>query len=154
MLTTLQVAKGRPRLKSFLAAFFLVILFNNCSVRLTPQYNAELENQIINAAKMTDKLYLEMIDAPADKKNYILYRNRYLQVETEINSILFKNQHRAKAEDFVASVKKLKDKFVQYKDDHKTKNKLSNGELKAYNAYLQGLWAPVLTEEQALNKPK
>jgi len=37
-----------------------------------PQYSAALEAQIQQGAKMTDMLYLEMLDAPAGKK-IILY---------------------------------------------------------------------------------
>ncbi len=103
---------------------------------------------------MTDKLYLEMIDAPTDKKNYSLYSEKYLDIETEINSILFKNEAREKAKDIIASVKILRDKFVKYKQDHKTRNTLSNPELILYNEDLKAFWAPVLVEEKALGAVK
>ena len=132
----------------------LAVGLNSCSVHLVPQYNADIANQIINGAKMTDRLYLEMIDAPADKKNYALYSEKYIDTETEINSILFYNENREKAKDLAASAKILRDKFVQYKEDHKAKNVLSNGELKVYNEELKGFWAPLLIAEKALEHIK
>jgi hypothetical protein len=142
------------QLKYITALICLAAMINSCQVRLVPQYSAELENQIINGAKMTDKLYLEMIDAPDDKKNYSLYSERYLDIESEINSILFKNQAREKAQDIIASVKILRDNFVKYKQDHKTRNTLSNPELILYNADLRAFWAPVLVQEKALGTAK
>ena len=142
------------QLKHFTVFLLIATIINSCQVRLVPQYSAELESQIINGAKMTDKLYLEMIDAPDDKKNYSVYSEKYLDIETEINSILFKNQARDKAKDIIASVKILRDKFVKYKEDHKSKNKLSNPELILYNEDLKAFWAPVLVEERALSAAK
>ncbi len=139
----------------YLAAFVLVLIFvNSCQVRLVPQYNAELESQIISAAKLTDRLYLQMIDAPAGKKDYQLYSEKYLDIETEINSVLFKNQARESAKDIVASVKLLRDKFIKYKQDHKIRNTLSNAELVLYNEDLKALWLPLLVEEKALSAAK
>lgn len=142
------------QIKVFASCIFLVIMVNSCQVHLVPQYSAELEAQIINGAKITDRLYLEMIDAADDKKNYSLYSDKYLDIETEINSILFKNEARDKAKDIVASVKILRDHFVKYKQDHKTRNTLSNPELILYNEDLRAMWAPVLVEEKALSNAK
>ena len=132
------------------AILFPLLLLQGCRVQLVPSYNAELENQIINGAKMTDKLYLEMIDAPADKKNFSLYAEKYLAAEAEINSILLKNEARSKATDIVASVKALRDYFVKAKEDHKARNTLSNGEMLIYNEQLKAFWKPILVEEIAL----
>ncbi len=147
-----------PRLflatKTSMVLLFLLSVLNSCQVHLVPSYSADLEAQIVNAAKMTDKLYLEMIDAPADKKNYALYSDQYIAIETEIHSILLINQNRDKAKDIVNSVTILSKKFAEYKDDHKKRDTLSNGELIAYNADLQAFWAPVLVEEQALSKAR
>jgi len=147
-------ARLHTQLRYFAIFILIATIASSCQVRLVPQYSAELESEIIAGAKMTDRLYLEMIEAPADKKNYSLYSERYLDIETEINSILFKNEAREKAKDIIASVKILRDKFVKYKQDHKTRNTLSNPELILYNEDMKALWAPVLVEEKALSAVK
>ncbi|MGI8950264.1 MAG: hypothetical protein ACR2FN_01635 [Chitinophagaceae bacterium] len=140
-----------------LQSLFILLLFISaisCKVALVPEYNADLETQISNDAKMTDMLYLEMMDASADKKNYSLYADKYINIETEINSILLKNEARAKAGDIVASVEKLRDYFVKAKEDHKKRDTLSNAEFLIYNEQLKAFWKPILVEEIALSKAK
>ncbi|MEO6219906.1 MAG: hypothetical protein ABIO81_05725 [Ginsengibacter sp.] len=141
-----------PKIFSILA--FLLVHLYSCQVQLVPQYNAELEQQIVNAAKMSDKLYLEIINAPADKKSFSFYAVKYLDVEVEINSVLLKNETRPRAGDIVASAQKLKDFFVKAMEDHKNKHTLSDGEALIYNEQLKAFWKPVLIEEMALKKAK
>ena len=131
-----------------LIAFFIAL--SGCKVALLPPYNAELENQIVNAAKLTDKLYLSIIDAPIDKKLYSDYAEKYLEIEVEINSILLKNETRPKNADFIVIIKNLQDHFKQYKNDHKIKNKLSDAELLIYNEELKGFWKPLVIAERTL----
>lgn len=134
----------------FVLLAIISVAVSSCRVQLVPEYSSDIETQITNAAKMTDMLYLEIMDASADKKNYDLYADKYLAIETEINSILLKDQARPKAQDLVASVQKLHDYFVKAKEDHKNRNVLNNAELLIYNEQLKALWKPVLVEEMAL----
>lgn len=145
---------SRNSISKLAGALFLLVFLSSCQVQLVPQYSAELEQQILNGAKMSDRLYLEIINAPADKKNFELYADKYMNVEVEINSILLKNETRLKAGDIVASTQKLKDYFVKAMEEHKNRHTLSNGELVIYNEQLKAFWKPVLVEEMALKKAK
>ncbi|MEO6405563.1 MAG: hypothetical protein ABIY51_15400 [Ferruginibacter sp.] len=136
------------------AALLLAFFISGCSVQLVPAHSAEIEQQITEGAKMSDRLYMEMMSAAPDKKNYSLYADKYLSVAVEINSILFKNETRPKATDIVASVQKLKDFFTKAMEDHRSRNTLSNGEFLIYNEQLKAFWKPVLIEEMALKKAK
>lgn len=146
--------------KSFSACGFLtkvvfvlllsLTVLSGCKVQLVPVYSAELENQITEGAKMTDMLYMEMMDAPADKRSYDFYAEKYRAIEAEINSILLKNETRAKAEDMVASVKQLRDGFVNARNEHKTKTSLSNPELTILRETFKAYWKPVLIQEHVL----
>ncbi|MEP6513017.1 MAG: hypothetical protein ABJA79_04070 [Parafilimonas sp.] len=146
--------KSSSRIFIYSVCCFLLISYTACTVSLLPTYSAELEAQITSTSKMTDMLYLEIMDAPDDKKVYSVYADKYRQIETEINSILLKNEVRTNADDFIASAKALKEYFVQAKEDHKKRNTLSNPELLIYNEQLKALWKPVLIEEMALSKLK
>lgn len=134
----------------FIILFIPVISLSACKVQLVPAYNAELEEQIVKTAKMSDMLYLEMMDAASDKKSYSLYADKYLDIESEINSILLKNEVRSNAADNIATVQKLKDYFVKAKEDHKTRTTMSNAEMLLYNEQLKAFWKPVLIAERAL----
>lgn len=148
--------KPHPNLfpRQLILSFLFVVTFISCRVSLVPEYSATLETQIINGAKMTDMLYLQMINAPAGTKNFALWSDKYLAVEAEINSILLKEQARLKADDIIASVKLLHDHFVAAKDDHHTRDTLKNGEFLVYNEELKAFWLPVLKEEIALSQVK
>lgn len=153
----MKPSKVKPiQAPQLLMAFLATVIFlcSACKVSQVPTYDAALQTQIENAAKMTDRLYLEMMNAPAEAKRYMYYQKAYTDIEVEINSILMKNEIRPKAADIVASVKALKEYFEAAKKDHADRDSLSNAEFLIYNEQLKALWKPVLIEEMALSKVK
>ena len=143
----------RTKILALTSVFF--IFFNSCvSVRLVPDYSEAMENQIVATQKQNEKLYLELLEQPVDKRTYSSFSNKYLEVESDINSILFQYQTREKSEDFVKMAKLLKDNFNQYKKEHKDKKTLTDGEISLYIAYINGFWQPLLTAERALKNIK
>lgn len=150
---SLKIPKKYYLLKIF-SAFIFMLAFAACRVSLVPAYSAELETQIVNAAKNTDLLYLQMIEAPADKKNFSNWSDKYLAAETDINSILLKDQARTNDSDLIKPVIALRSYFINAMNDHKIRNTLSNAELLIYNEQLKAFWLPVLKEEIALSKAK
>ncbi len=125
-------------------------LLFSCRVSLVPEYNAQLEDQIIKAAKETDKLYIDLLDAAPDLRHYTVAQPRYSEIEAEINSIELKNQGRIKNGDFLVIIKNLKEAFLEAKKFHKDHETLSNGEILAYQATLAGFWKPLYLAEKAL----
>ena len=135
------------KLSAFLS---LVFMLTSCKVMLVPQYSAELENQIANTAKSTDKLYIDMMDTPVNERTYHAFSERYNDIEVEINSIQLKNEARPKNGDFLVIIKNLKDAFAEAKKYHKEHKILSDGEAIAYQATLAGFWKPLYIAEKAL----
>lgn len=133
-------------------SFFLLIacLFISCRVSLVPEYNAQLEDQISNTAKATDRLYIDMLDASPADRNYEVVQPRYSEIEADINSIELKNQGRIKNGDFLVIIKNLKDAFQEAKKFHKDRKTLSNGEILVYQSTLAGFWKPLYLAEKAL----
>ena len=135
------------RLSGFLILSFLIV---SCKVTWVPEYNAQLEEQISNAAKATDRLYLDMLDIPLPSRTYDNFKDRYNAIESEINSIKLKNEARLKNADFLIINKNLKVAFDEAKAYHKDHTTLSNGEIKAYQATLAGFWRPLYFAEKGL----
>lgn len=131
---------------------FLLLAFvlTACRVMLVPEYSAALEDQIASAAKATDKLYIDMLDAPLNERTYKAFNERYNDIEVEINSIQLKNEARPKNGDFLVIIKNLKDAFAEAKKYHKEHTTLSDGEAIAYQATLSGFWKPLYIAEKAL----
>ncbi|REH01779.1 hypothetical protein [Flavobacterium aquicola] len=133
---------------------FLISLSSCISVRLVPDYSEAIETQIIETQKQNEKLYIELLEQPQEKRTYNSVSDKYLEVESNINSILFQYQTREKNEDFVKMAKLLKDNFLQYKKEHKDKKTLNDGEIAVYIAFINGFWQPLLTAEKALKNIK
>jgi hypothetical protein len=133
----------------------LLLSLSSClSVKLVPDYSEAIEKQIIETQKLNETLYIELLEQPEDKRTYSSIVKQYLEVESNINSILFQYQTREKNEDFVKMAKLLKDNFIQYKKEHKDKKILTDGEISLYIAYINGFWQPLLTAEKALKNIK
>ena len=146
-MTTVSYSKRIP-------VFLLVtLLFLSCRVMLVPEYSAQLEDQISKTAKATDKLYIDMLDVPVNNRTYENFKDRYNEIESEINSIKLKNEARPKNADFLVINKNLKDAFDEAKKYHKENTTLADGEAKAYQATLAGFWKPLYVAELAL-KPR
>ena len=134
-----------------LSMFLLLIgVLTSCKVTWVPEYSAALEDQIANAAKATDKLYVDMLDVPVNERTYTAFSERYNDIEVEINSIQLKNEARPKNGDFLVIIKNLKDAFAEAKKYHKEHKTLSDGEAIAYQATLSGYWKPLYISEKAL----
>jgi hypothetical protein len=138
-----------PVILSVVISFFIF----SCRVTLVPEYSAQLEEQVSKTAKATDKLYIDMLDVPLRSRTYESFKDRYNEIESEINSIKLKNEARPKNADFLVINKNLKDAFEEAKKYHKENSTLSDGEAKAYQATLAGFWRPLYVAEIAL-KPK
>lgn len=134
-----------------LVIFFATFFLQACRVTLVPEYSAELEAQIAKTAKANDKLYIDLLDAKPEQRNYEAVNTRYNDIEAEINSIELQNQARAKNADFLVIIKNLKDAFKEAKQYHKDHTTLSNGEILSYQATLAGFWKPLYVSEKALN---
>ena len=140
-------------LKRISVIFLVVSMSLSCRVTLVPEYSAQLEEQIAKTAKASDKLYIDMLDVPLNSRTYESFKDRYNEIESEINSIKLKNEARPKNADFLVINKNLKDAFDEAKKYHKDNSTLSNGEAKAYQASLAGFWKPLYVAEIALKNP-
>jgi hypothetical protein len=141
--------------KIILLTSFLFLFLNSCApVKLAPDYSEVIENQIIETQKQNEKLYLELLELPQNERTYSSGNQKYLEIESSINSILFQYKSREKSEDFVKMTNILKDNFIQYKKEHKEKETLSDSEISLYIAYINGFWQPILTAEKALKNIK
>lgn len=133
----------------------LLLALSSCvSVQLVPDYSEAIENQIIETQKQNERLYINLLELPESKRTYESVSEEYLEIESDINSILFQYQAQEKSEDFVKMTKQLKDNFLQYKKEHKDKKTLNEGQIILYTSYINGFWRPLLMAEKALKNIK
>lgn len=137
-------------MKKMLLFTIVITAFAACKVSWVPDYSTDIESEIVNTAKLTDKLYLEMLELPEAQRTYTAFSKEYLEIEVEINAIKLKNEARKNNTEMLAIVKNVKDHFVQYKKEHKEQVTLSDGEIQVNEAYMQGFWRPLLQAERGL----
>jgi hypothetical protein len=133
---------------------FLFICLLGCKATFVPPYDASIEAQITKTARLTDALYLQMLDVKEADRKYEKYADKYLDIQVDINSLLLKTQVRQHNADLLIMVQNLQKMFVQFKDDHKTKGVLSNAEVQLNMMQINAVWAPLLLAEKALKRQK
>lgn len=134
-------------------SFLFIITLASCKVKWVADYSAAIEDQIIATAQKNDRLYIDMMDAPMPNR-YALYIERYNDIESEINSIQFKNEARKKNEAMLTIIKNLKEAFLQYRREHRDKKTLTRTEVLIYQSYIKSFWLPLLNAEHGLKLAK
>jgi len=73
----------------------LLLLTISCRVQFVADYDGQLANQVENAAEAVDYFYLTMAENTTDEfgaRNYQFFKEDYLKIEVQLNSILRKNR--------------------------------------------------------------
>lgn len=128
--------------------FICIALVVSCKVSFVPAFNASIVADITEGSKMTDALYLHIEQSP--EKNFDLFGEEYIMIETQINSIILKDQARPKSGNILTIANNLKDAFIKYKTEHKGNDIINSAQAKIYNTYLQAFWKPLLVAETSL----
>ena len=133
-----------------LISAFAVLIFMSCKVSFVPDYDASVEQQIIDGAKANDKIYLELLADSADR-SYAKYAQEYTDVQADINSIDLKIQASKHPKDMHYLDTTLLAHFIKYRDEHKQAAKpLTNAMIKDYQVDMQAFWLILLKSEQGL----
>jgi hypothetical protein len=136
--------------KKTLILSLVIICLSSCKVIWVPDYNAKIEDQIAKTARANDRLYLTLLDALPNKRDYELYKEKYSDIESDINSIQMANEARNNNADLLVIGKNLKDAFQEARRYHKERDNLTDGEIKAYQATMAGFWKPLYLAERGL----
>lgn len=141
-------------IKKISISIMILLTLVSCKVSLVPDYSESLEKEIIATQKQNDKLYIDMLQTDESMRVFKFYEKEYSSIESEISSIEFQNNSREKSQDINIIIKNLKASFDNKMMYHKTKKTLSDGEIKVYQAEMNGFWLPLLTAEKALKSIK
>lgn len=144
----MSIAKLKIARVTLLAA--LVLFLASCRVSWVPSYSAAIETQILQEARNTNMLYLRMLELPEEKRLYASFAEQYIEIESGINSITLANEGRKKKEDMARLIDFVHERFVKYKNAHRQKGTLTDGEAETYDDYMKAAWKPLLLAEQGL----
>jgi hypothetical protein len=123
-----HLALKKRNLFPVLLISFCLMAFSSC-VSLLPTYNAQLAEEIVTANKAVDKFYLTMLEIKTDNdgRSFDKFAPQYINIEVELNALLNKNKVRPLNANSTRICEITLQLWVKYKQEHKTKNTLSDG---------------------------
>lgn len=132
-----------------LLAILLITL--SCRVQFVADYNGQLAAQIENTAEAVDYFYLSMAENTADEfgaRSYQYFKEDYLKIEVQLNSILRKNRIQPLNENSTRVAQMTLDKWVEYKERHKEKDEISDANIKLNRLTMSDLFYAMLVAEE------
>lgn len=139
--------------KILVLGFMAMALFG-CRATFVPAYDGSIEEQISKTARLTDALYLHMLDVAEAERIYEFYAPKYQEIQIDINALVLKTQVREKNKDLLIMAQNLQKMFILFKDDHKKKNTLKDVDIQLNMMQINALWAPLLLAEKALQRQR
>jgi hypothetical protein len=123
-----QLKINRRKLFPVLLISLCLAAFSSC-VSLLPTYNAQLAEEIVTTNKAVDKFYLTMLEVKTDDngRSFDKFATQYINIEVELNALLNKNKVRPLNANSTRICEITLQLWVKYKQEHKTKNTLSDG---------------------------
>jgi len=139
--------------RTLIPLVILLIFTAGCRVSFVPDYDASIEQQILDGAKANDRIYLELLADSADR-SYPKYEKEYIDVQAEINSIDLKIQASKHPKDMHYLDSTLLAHFIRYRDDHKNAQRpFTDAMIIDYQADMKAFWLILLKSEQGLPHP-
>lgn len=137
-------------MKKLTALLVLVSLFS-CRAAWVAPYNDEIVTQINTTAKTIDKLYFEISEAEGPQRAYALYKDRYINLQVELNDLYRKEQARDKSDELVTITSNIIEQFTKYKDRHKAEDvNIKTAVLELQRVYLSDHFNTLLKAEKSL----
>ncbi len=101
-------------------------MLSSCSVKYVAEYDEGTFREIINVSKKVDVFFLTILETPVDHRNYNRFRDSYIIIEADLNSLFMRNEIREFNEE---TLKQIKETIKLWQDDkakHKKKNTVKN----------------------------
>ena len=125
-----------------------LLVFASCKVQLVSNYDAQLSNEINTTSKKIDNFFLSMQEIPADKRQYVNFSNAYIDIETDLNSLVIKNRVKPLNAESSRIAEITLQLWEKYKEEHKKDNTLSNGLIKLNKKTLNDLFYAMQVAEE------
>lgn len=130
-------------------AVLLLVGLSACAVQLVADYDSVAYDQAIDLAKKVDRFYGDLLETDATGRKYNAWASRYVEIEADLRSQLMRNESRPLNAESTEISQIILDKWLKYKDQHKTANKYSDGKAKLDRGRFQRLFTSALKAESA-----
>ncbi|MCP3923901.1 MAG: hypothetical protein GY714_15085 [Desulfobacterales bacterium] len=107
--------------------FIVLILFiSGCAVKYVADYDEKVFQEIILTTKKVDIFFATILETPVNKRGYDEFKDKYLSIEADLNSLLTRNQIRDLNEESIKQVKIVIELWLGDKAKHMKKNTFKN----------------------------
>jgi hypothetical protein len=96
----------------------LLIAAAGCSVKFVADYDAATFDEILRVGKSVDRFYGEMLEVPEAQRQYAKYSTKYVEIETDIRSLLMRNKARPLNAESIKINETILNLWLKYKNNH------------------------------------
>lgn len=139
------------RLLQFGFLLLLAFALSGCAVKLVADYDSVSFEEILKVGKKVDKFYGDLLETKLTDRAYPKFSDRYVDIETDIRSLVTRNKARALNEESTQISEITLSLWVKYKDGHKEKDTYSDGTAKLDRNRFIRLFAAAANAERAKN---
>lgn len=123
----------------------------SCRVSIVPGYDSDIVQLAGSIAKSTDKLFLQIEDSKGTERAYEKFKNKYIDVQADLNDLLRKEKLRPKATELVTITDNISVQFNKYRERHRTEDTaIKDAVLVLQREYLSDHFNILLAAEKAL----
>ena len=132
---------------------FALIAFSvaGCAVNFVAEYNAAIQEEIIQTARKVDLFWGELMDTNIGDRQYDNFKDKYNEIETDIRVLLMKNEIRALNEESTKQAKIALDLWMEDRKLHKTNNTFSDFEAQRHRTQYTRIFTAMAKGEEAKN---
>jgi hypothetical protein len=132
-----------------LTLFAILSLFVfSCQVKFVSDYDAGIHQQIVQTADRVERMYTRMLMDEAARP-YSVQLENYVEVETQLRSLLRQNQARDKGEGAVKICQNALEMWTKYRLEHEEKGVLGEMTMELYRENLSAMFQAMEVEENA-----
>ncbi|MEX0661205.1 MAG: hypothetical protein WEA58_10200 [Balneolaceae bacterium] len=107
-------------------ALLLLLLHTGCTVQYVAAFDENVRDQIYELAETVDKFWGTMLEMPEDEREYALFRDQYVDIETKLRSLVLKNEARPGNEESAEQSRILLELWIEDKDIHRELDSFNN----------------------------
>lgn len=135
----------------YLLVLSLVFGPASCKVSLVPGYDSDIVQLAGSIAKSTDKLFLQIEDAKGPDRAYEKYKEKYIDVQADLNDLLRKEKLRTKGAELVTITDNIITQFTKYRERHRSEDiNIKDAVLVLQREYISDHFNILLAAEKAL----
>lgn len=130
---------------------FTSLALSACTIKLVADYDSVAFEEILRVGKKLDRFYGDLLETPASQRVYTKFSAQYVEIETDIQSLVTRNKARALNKESTEISEAILQLWEKYKEAHKARDNYSDGIAKLDRKRFVRLFAAAASAEYAKN---